>query len=139
VVAVRDQRRTVESSSSLQTKHRGDPIARESDRTGQRQRGQVIGCARMQQAVNCHIAGYAGADENHGDDKQARVALSPLGAQQKGDTERNRSERVAKVVDQIGEQRDAAGRDEDQRLHGGGQTEDAQRDPDCAQTGSRAA
>ena len=138
VVAVRDQRRAAQPSPSPRTKHRGDPIAGESHRTGKRQRQQVIGCARVQQAVNGHKAGYAGADQNRGDDEEAGEALGPFGAQQKGDTERNRGQRVAEVVDQIGEQRDAAGGDEDQHLNGGGQAEDAEGEDDRAQTVSRA-
>ena len=61
---------------------------------------------RVDQAVDRLAEGDAGADEDRRDDEVAGVLLGLERAHQEGGAERNRGERVADVVDQVGEQRD---------------------------------
>ncbi|TMK69629.1 MAG: hypothetical protein E6G49_12415 [Actinobacteria bacterium] len=68
--------------------------------------------------------------EDRRDDEQARGPFGALGAQGEGDPQRKRGQRVAEVVDQVGEQGDAIGGDEDHRLGDGGNAEDGQRQGD---------
>ena len=46
-----------------------------------------------------------GADEDRGDDREAGEALAAETAEEEGEPERNRGQRVAEVVDQVSEQR----------------------------------
>ena len=62
------------------------------------------------------------------DDEQPREALGAGRAQRERDAERDRRRGVAEVVDEIGEQRDAAGRDEHRDLRERGDAEDEQRE-----------
>ena len=64
-------------------------------------------------------------------------ALRPLGAKQEGDRQRHRGARVAEVVDQVGEQSDAAAGEIDRQLSGRGDAEDRKRQADRAQTLAR--
>ena len=70
----------------------------------------------------------AGADEDRGDDERARRASRRGRAEEEGDPERDRGECVAEVVDQVGEQRDAAGGKEDRGLRKRRDEKDCERD-----------
>ena len=67
---------------------------------------------RVDQAVDRLEAGDAGADEDRRDDEVAGALLGPK-ERSRNAIQRHRGQRVAEVVDQVGEQRDAAGREED--------------------------
>jgi hypothetical protein len=83
-------------------------------------------------------AGDACGDEDRTDDEQACDPLGAFGPDQERDTERNRRERVAGVVDQVGEQGDAACQQEDHGLHSRAETKYPKRPKDgvdsCAGT-----
>jgi len=68
-------------------------------------------------------ASDARADEDRGDDGETGTSLGERGAQREGDAERDGGQRVAEVVDQVGEQSDAAAGYENDRLSDAGQTE----------------
>ena len=70
----------------------------------------------MDEAVDCLHRRDAGADEDRRHDEVAGALLGHKGAHEEGDPERDRGQRVAEVVDQVGQQRHAAGRDEDHAL-----------------------
>jgi hypothetical protein len=59
----------------------------------------------------------AGADEDRKHDRQPGEALSANALQKEGDPERDRGQRVAEVVDQVGEEGDAAAQRVDDDLH----------------------
>ena len=89
---------------------------------------EVIDRLRIDQAGDRLVAGDARADEDHGDDGEPGEPLAAGAAQRERDAERDRGGGVAGVVDQVGEQRDRAGGDEDQRLRGRGEPEHEQRE-----------
>ena len=84
------------------------------------------------------VAGHAGRDEDRQHHEQACHALGPGAAQREGDGQRDRCRSVTEVVDQVCEERDAAGGEVDQRLDDGGHAEHEQREPDGAQSLPRA-
>jgi hypothetical protein len=58
----------------------------------------------------------AGRDEDREHDGEAGELLAAYRAEEEGDPERYRGERITDVVDQVGEERDRAGEDEDAGL-----------------------
>ena len=92
----------------------------------------------VDQPVDRLAEGDAGADEDRRDDEVAGVLLGLEGAHQEGGAERHRGERVADVVDQVGEQRDRAAEDEDDDLRRRRDAEDQQADEDRAEPLARA-
>ena len=86
----------------------------------------------VEEPLDCFVAGDAGGDEDCRDDGQPGELFAAVRTEQERDPKGHGGERVADVVDQVGEQRDAAGGDEDDRLKGGGQAEDAEADGDGA-------
>ena len=93
---------------------------------------------RVDQAVDGLVAGDARADEDREHDREAGDALGARAAQREGDRQRDRRRGVAEVVDEVGQQRDAAGRDEHDELRDRGRAEDEQREPDGPQALARA-
>src|SRR6478752_1237256 len=77
----------------------------------------------------------AGADEDREHDREAGVPLGPRGAQEECGSERNRSQGVAEVVDQVGEKGNASGRDVDDHLGRGGRSKHPEREAHGAQAG----
>ena len=69
--------------------------------------------------------GHRGGGEDGEDDEVTGVALGSFGAHQEGRPERDGGGGVAEVVDQIGQEGDAAGDEEDRHLRQGGEAEDA--------------
>jgi hypothetical protein len=67
----------------------------------------------------------ASGDEDCEHDSKSGELLATEGAQVEGDPERDGGERVAEVVDQVGEERDRVREDEDGDLSGGREAEDA--------------
>src|SRR5215218_7689221 len=80
----------------------------------------------MDQALNRFIGCDTGGDEDREDDGEACELLYADGAEEKGDPERDGCERVAGVVDQVGEERHRAGEQEDGSLGESGQREYAE-------------
>ena len=76
------------------------------------------------------IRGDAGGDEDRRDDGQAGQALGARRAQRERDTEGDSGQRVPAVVYQVGQQRQAAGEREHERLHRGGTCQDPERERD---------
>ena len=72
----------------------------------------------MDEALDRLVEGDAGGDEDREHDGEPGELLAAEGAQEERDPERHRGQRVAEVVDQVGEQRDRAGEDEDRGLRG---------------------
>jgi hypothetical protein len=138
VGAVGDERRAVEAPAGPGADERGPPVAGEADGAGERQREEVLGLVRVQQAVDRLIAGDAGAGEDRQDDGEAGDALGLGASQREGDRQRDRGGGVAEVVDEIGEQGDAARGDEDEQLGDRGRAEDEQGEADGAQALARA-
>ncbi len=56
--------------------------------------------------------------------RKPRVALGASGTHQEGNSERYSRQRVANIVDQVGEQSNAVRRDEDDSLRDSGDSED---------------
>src|SRR5215218_2598990 len=82
--------------------------------------------------------GDAGTEEDRGDDEVAGTLFRSYGAQHERDGQRDRRERVAEVVDQICQQRDAAGGSEHDGLRRRGDEQDDEADCDGAYSGTRA-
>jgi hypothetical protein len=92
----------------------------------------------MNQALHRLDTGNTRADEDRRDDGEACTSLRELGAQSERDTERHGSQRVAEIVNQVSQQRDAATRNENSRLSDSGYTEHRERERDGANTLPRA-
>ena len=80
----------------------------------------------MDEPVDCLVTGHRARGEDGEDDEVARVALGPIGAHQEGRAQRDRGGGVAEVVDQVGEEGDAAGAEKDRHLRQGGEAENAE-------------
>ena len=65
-------------------------------------------------------SGYTGADEDRRDNGKACASLCDLRAQSERDAKRHSRQGVPEVVDQVGEQRDAAARHKNDRLGNSG-------------------
>ena len=74
---------------------------------------------RVDEAHDRHVERDAGGDEDREDDGEPGESLAADAPQEERDSERDRGERVAEVVDQVGEQRDRAREREDRELRGG--------------------
>jgi hypothetical protein len=132
MVTVRDQLRTVEAPAGTRANSRSDEVARVADRTGDSEYRQVGGSGRMDETINRLHARDARADEDRGDDGQARASLRDLRAQRERDAKRHGGQRIPEVVDQVGEQGDAAAGDEHCGLSQRGKTKDGQGQRDGA-------
>jgi hypothetical protein len=76
--------------------------------------------------------GDVGADEDRSDNPESGAALGASRVEREADPERDSGQRVAKVVDQISEQCDAAASDEQDRLRERRSSKDAEREDDRA-------
>src|SRR5262249_2595394 len=77
------------------------------------------------------------ADEDREDDREASPAFSTCAAEEEGEPERDRRQRVAEVVDQVGEQRDAEDDDVDRRLRCGRHRQDREAQREGLDPGGR--
>src|SRR5215218_1686549 len=73
-----------------------------------------------------------GADEDRQHDRKASPALAPGAPEIEGDAERHRSKRIAEVVDQVGQERDAQRLRIDEALDEGREHEHAETPGDGA-------
>lgn len=97
--------------------------------------GQIL---RMEEALDGLVEGCAGRDEDRQDDDEAGDLLGAEALEEEGDAEGNRGQRIAEVVDEVGEERNRAREDEDGELCEGGRREDPQAERDRAYTFARA-
>jgi hypothetical protein len=81
---------------------------------------------RIDQPLNRLPERNASTDEDRRDDEVAGALLRCEGAHEEGDPQRHRGQRISEVVDQVGEERDAAGEHEHSALHQGGDQENEQ-------------
>jgi hypothetical protein len=107
VVAVGGQCGAGEVAARAQADPRGDLVTGEADRAGQRERAEVVDGLWVDEAADRFGGRDAGADEDRRDDDVAGSLLGLERAQQERRPERDGGQRVAEVVDQVGEQRDA--------------------------------
>ena len=116
VVTVRDERRAVQTTAGAQPHLRSHLVARDSRRAGGCYPAEVRELLRVDQALDRCVERDASAHEDREDDEVAGDLLGPRAAHEERDAERHCGQRVAGVVDEVGEQRDAAAGDEDDRL-----------------------
>jgi hypothetical protein len=83
---------------------------------------------RVDEAHDRRVQRDARGDEDREHDEESGELLPSRAAQVEGDPERNRGECVTRVVNQVRKQRDAVGREEDERLGERGDAEDAEAD-----------
>ena len=138
MVAVGDQGGAVEPRPAAEPQPRGELVAGEPDDARERQRAEVVQVLRVDRGAHRLDPRDAGADEDREDHEEARAPLGGDGAQQERDPQRDRGERVAGVVDQVGQQRDAPGAHEDQQLREGGHEQDREARADDPQPVARA-
>jgi hypothetical protein len=84
----------------------------------------------MDQPLDRLVQGHARGDEDREHHREPGDLLRPKRAKEERDPDRHRGERVADVMDQIGQQRNRARQDEDHGLHErrGAQDSEAERD-----------
>jgi hypothetical protein len=98
----------------------------------------VLELLGVQQAQHSFLQRDAGGDEDREHDGVAGPAFGAGAAKEEGGADRERRQRVATVVDQVGEQGDAAGEEEDERLGHCRRGEHAEADQDGTDTGAGA-
>lgn len=116
----------------------GREIARVSNRSGEREDREVARRLRVDLSADGLISSDAGADEDRRDDCQPSPPLSDSRAQRERDPQRKRGQRITEVVDQVGEQRDAAARQEHRQLKDRRHSEYRERERDSTNPISRA-
>ena len=138
MVAVRDERRAVQTAAGAQPHLRSELVARIADDAGGCHPAEVRELLRVDQALDRCVERDASAHEDGEDDEVAGDLLGPRAAHEERDAERHRGQRVAGVVDEVGEQRDAAAGDEDDRLQDRGDTQHTEADRHRTHTGATA-
>lgn len=123
MVAVGDQRRTGEPAARTKANLGGDLVPDEPNRAGGCKYPQMREVLGVQEALDGLIQGDTGGDEDHQDDCETGQLLAPETAKEEGDAEWYGGERVAEVVNQIGEQRNRVRDEEDRDLRNRGETE----------------
>src|SRR5687768_6444184 len=102
VVAVGDQSGAVEPVTGAGPDLRGDPVADKANSTGSSEHAEPVRSVRVEQTQNGLVTSDASADEDRGDNEQSSGAFSALGAQEKSKPNRDRSQSVTEIVDQVG-------------------------------------
>ena len=137
VMAVGDQRRTVEPGAGAEPDPRRELVAGEADDSGGGEREQILEVLRMDEPAH----GFEGRDAGRHEDREHHCVSGPpfaaLAPRQEHDREGNRGERVAAVVDQVGEQRNRTGQQEHDGLEDRGDAEDREADGDRTYAGTR--
>ena len=105
VMTVGDEGRTVQSVSGPKPHACREFVAEEPDHAGNRERAEVVEAVRVNQALDR----FEGRDRCRHEDRQHHCVSGPLLAAfasgEERDAQRDRRERVAAVVDQVGEER----------------------------------
>jgi hypothetical protein len=137
VVAVDLERRRAGSAPGADAVDRHPLVADEPDQAGQRRREQVRGRLRVDEPVDRLVRGKASGEQDDRDDGHAGEVLRPpvaIGhaprrgpaAEHESGGERDRRQRIADVVNAVGEQCHRAREHHEDDLKGGGEGEDAQ-------------
>ena len=103
VVAVRDQRRAREPPAGTQPHLGGDLVPDEADHPGGGEHPEVGQVLRVDEALDRLVERDAGRDEDREHDGEPGELLGAEVAQEERDPERDRGQRVAEVVDQVGQ------------------------------------
>ena len=138
VLAVGDERRAREPLAGTEPDPRGELVADEADDACGGERPEVGELLRVDEAADGLVERDAGGDEDRQHDGVARQPLAAGGTEEERDAERDGGQGVARVVDQVREQRDRARDREDRRLHERCDRKDAEADRDRAHSGARA-
>ena len=92
----------------------------------------------MQEALDGLVQRHARRDEDREYDRKTGDLLAPEAAEEERNAEGDGGERVAEVVDQVGEQRDRVREEDDYELRDGGEAEDREAERDRFDTLARA-
>jgi len=103
VVAVRHQCRTFEPAPGSRPYLGGDEVATAPNESRQGKHEESVGRLRIDDALESLIGGDTGRDEDRCDNRKAGVPLGSLGAKEEGSGKWHSGERVADVVDEVGE------------------------------------
>ena len=131
MLAVRDERGAGEASASAEADLGCELVADKADHARGRKYPEVGELLRVDQPLDRLVQRDDRADEDRCNDRESCNLLAAKRAQEESDPERDRGERVAEVVNQVGEQRDASRQHVDRRLHERGCEENGERDRDC--------
>jgi len=92
---------------------------------------------RVEEALDGLVQCDTSRDEDRKHHSEARELLAPEAAEEERGTERNGGQRIAEVVNEVGEQRDRVREQEDRELGQSGQAEDRKAECDCFDTFAR--
>src|SRR5215218_1338180 len=113
VVAIGDERGALEAPPRPKPHPRRGLVSKEANRAGGGEGAQVRERLRVDEALDRLPERDAGAHEDGEDDKEPGNPLAACRAKEEGDSERKGGQRVAEVVDQVGEQGHASADDVD--------------------------
>ena len=128
VVAVGDERGAVKAAAGAQPDLRGHLVTQKADRPGRGEPAEVRELVGVDEPFDRLVECDAGTHEYGEDDEVAGDLFAAGAAQEERDAERYGRQGVARVVDEVGEQRDAAASGEDDRLECCGEPEHAEAD-----------
>ena len=137
MVAVCDESGAVELPPCSGSHLRSDHVAAKADQARQGERNQMTRRFGVDEALQGFVGSDAGRHEDRRDDRETGVPFGSIRAQHERDAERNRRQCITDVVDQIGEEGDAACQDEDQGLDACGKSEDSEGNRYCPQAVAR--
>ena len=138
MVAVGNQRGARETATCAESHLGRKLVSGESDHAGRGKHPQVGPILRVEEALDGFVQRHAGRDEDREYDRKTGELLASEAAEEERDAEGDGGERVAEVVDQVGEQRDRVREEEDCELRDGGDTEDREAEGDRLDTFARA-
>ena len=115
---------------------RGELVSEEANRARCGEHAQVVERLRVYEALDRLVERNTRGEEDRQDDEEAGQFLAPIGAKPKRDAKWHGGERIAEVMDHVGQERDRPRGDEDRRLDGGGQTEPGGGDGDGGDAGT---
>lgn len=103
VVAVSDKRRAVQPRSGAHADTGGEKVASEADQASEREHAEMARRGRVDKPAHGLDGSHERADEDGRDDREPCAPLGYLRAERERDAQRERSQRVAEVVDQVGQ------------------------------------
>ena len=106
----------------------GDQVPGVSDRASRSERPKMVWRLRVDQPQDRLDTRDAGADEDRRDDEQPGSALGTFGPEQECDPQWDCGQRIAEVVDQVGQQRDRSREYKDGGLDASREREHRERD-----------
>lgn len=114
--AIGHEREAVEFPPGPDSQDRRQLVSQEPDDARRREDGEVAERLGMEDPSDRLDQSHACTDEDRQDDRFPGPPLAAFATKKKGYPERNRSQCVAEVVDEVGKQGDAPRREIDQRL-----------------------